>query len=205
MGDAASLTDADNWDGGFYELTLQLGRGDALDADDRDRRAMSALWAHPALDGCFLDRGAEPEDQDRVNPSLAPGGLYGRVTVGDRGVMVCRTSLLRFEGDADWLTLYLPMGALARIEPRAAEHPIGDPLSRAWRIGLDTWLVSVAETLSRRIAFELALVGFEPSRPGLRRIETMEDLVGDFPPPDRREGYAVPSPLGIKYHPPTVY
>ena len=43
------------WFGGFYELALEVGAR----SDDRLRAALAAVWSHPDLDGCYIDRGRE--------------------------------------------------------------------------------------------------------------------------------------------------
>jgi hypothetical protein len=61
--------------------------------------------------------------------------------------------------------LYVPLGALARIDVRVGGFPFGDEggaASLSWRRPLDTWLAEVGTRIYSEVPFELALVGLEP-------------------------------------------
>ena len=63
-----------------------------------------------------------------------------------------------FDGESDWLTLYLPVGALARTDQRVGAFPFGADGGRSslgWRAGLDSWLAKVAAGVFSDIHFEL--------------------------------------------------
>ncbi len=58
------FTTPDAWNGGYYELALEFG---AI-SDIEFRSVLMALWAFPALEGCYLKRHLEPHEQARVPP-----------------------------------------------------------------------------------------------------------------------------------------
>ena len=80
MADPTAFTDPDNWAGGFYELSLELGER----SDERLDRALSVLWREAGIVGCYGERDREPADQVTVPITAASlqrfGQLYGRVS-----------------------------------------------------------------------------------------------------------------------------
>ena len=60
MTDPAAFTDGENWNGGFYELAIELGPTD----DDRLDRALVALWQEAGVEGCYGSRWEDPEAQE---------------------------------------------------------------------------------------------------------------------------------------------
>jgi hypothetical protein len=91
------------WNGGFYELALEVGAR----SDDRLRAALKALWSHPDLDGCYLDRGREPSDQPREQPDclgerVAPARCrptpkrFRRLTATGAGESWCGMAIVGF-------------------------------------------------------------------------------------------------------------
>jgi len=64
-----------NWTGGFYELAIE--RGDRDDA--RLEAALQRAWADPSIDGCFIERNREPDDQSRVAPTLEAQNKSGHL------------------------------------------------------------------------------------------------------------------------------
>lgn len=65
------------------------------------------------------------------------------------------------EGGSAWVILGLPLGSLARVDPRVSGYPFGDDLGASWRLPLDAWLASLAVRLFDLVPFSLAVVGCE--------------------------------------------
>lgn len=113
-----AFLDEDNWAGSYYELAIQLGHRD--DDDERLIGALRAMWHHPSLHGCYLDRFADPAPQHRLTPTdldlpdSTP--VYGWANPPGRPTVVCATWVIRedFGPGDDWLDLVLPTGALER-------------------------------------------------------------------------------------------
>ncbi|MDG4809520.1 hypothetical protein O7634_22460 [Micromonospora sp. WMMD1120] len=152
------MSDAENWCGGFYELLLELGATDDLRLD----RAVRSLWRAAGVREC------------RVGPDLvevAPGAdalavdghLRGTVTLPSGDRVVCGGYAHRYDS-TDSVELYLPLGALERIDRRIGGYPFNDRggvESLAWRAPLDRWLADVAIRVYDEVPFERALIGFE--------------------------------------------
>jgi hypothetical protein len=68
------FTADDAWAGGFYELAIEIGSR----SDERLRAALAAIWQHPDLDGCYLERNREPSEQLRRLPASIEGGSHPR-------------------------------------------------------------------------------------------------------------------------------
>jgi hypothetical protein len=150
--------------GGFYELSIEVGTRD----DGRLARAVDALWRAAGIYGCCADRTREPADQEAVPLTVGSvstsGHLYGRLTLPGGAVSVCGALAIRMDDGTDWLNLYLPMGALARTDPRVGGFPFGaegGPSSLSWRGPLDAWLADVGAQVYREVDFRRAIIGFE--------------------------------------------
>ena len=141
MVDAADPQDEENRSGGWYELALELGTRDEAVVD-------AAVKA--------LSRVAGVES--------AGGGSVLRLPDGPR--VVCVFAIVGDGEDADgplWVVLGLPMGSLARVDPRFVGYPFGADDGASWRRSLDDWLASVAVRVFDDVPFACALVGFDVS------------------------------------------
>ncbi|MGC7098383.1 hypothetical protein ACPZ19_27235 [Amycolatopsis lurida] len=141
MHDATAFTDPDNWSGGFYELSLEIGERN----DGRLQRALTALWRVAGITGCYGTDEREPAEQSAVPLTVASleefGHLRGVVTLPSADPVVCGCIATRLDEDnQDWLTFYLPLGALGISVPDVGSFPFGPdggPTSLAWRAPLD--------------------------------------------------------------------
>lgn len=200
MGDPTSFTDPENWAGGFYELSLELGDRD----DDRLDRAVNALWVGAAIVGCYGSASREPADQVAVATNVKSlhefGHLRGTVRLPDGNKVVCGCLATRLDdADADWLTFYLPIGALARTDRRVGGFPFGPdggPNSLAWRAPLDEWLSALAGSIFTLVDFRLGLIGFEPDD-GDTSAASLNGVI----PEERWNGYLLPANYGLTYTP----
>ena len=73
--DPMMFTDPENWAGGFYELSLEVGDRD----DDRLQRALTALWRAAAITDCYGSRDREPADQIAVPITVASLEEFGHL------------------------------------------------------------------------------------------------------------------------------
>jgi len=163
-----SFTASDTWDGGFYELAIELGPRLEPHADERLQAALEAIWQFHGIDGCYEDRQEEPSNQPRQLPSLEVN-QYGVATLPDGQKVVCGIFIVR-EDDltgrndgSDWIGFYLPMGALDSVYDVGA-YPFGDAKSSyIWREPLDDWLMNIGAAVFAKVPFPLALIGHEIS------------------------------------------
>jgi hypothetical protein len=189
------FTAPDAWAGGFYEIALEIGPR----SDDRLRAALAALWAHPDLDGCYPDRGREPDRQPRVPPACLEGGshLLGVARLPNGTRTACGTCLIREVGDGpDWLGFYLPLGSLGTAYP-AGPFPFGSESdwSGPWRFEVEDWLAELGLCVARSASFRLGLIGFEVS--GTRYAA---DIAAQGIPDERHIGYLWPSRGSVVYY-----
>ncbi|MBQ1048186.1 hypothetical protein KBX50_06875 [Micromonospora sp. C51] len=156
------MNDDENWTGGFYELCLVLGAAD----DDNVDRALRSLWRAVGVQGCHVRR-ADGSGFAAVEPGVAAlhahGHLRGTLTLPSGARVVCGGFLSRY-GGLDTLELYLPLGALARVDRRIGGYPFDESSgveSLTWRSALDRWLADVAIAVYGEVPFHRALIGFE--------------------------------------------
>ncbi|MFG1869296.1 hypothetical protein [Micromonospora arborensis] len=189
MAAADDMSDDENWAGGFYEVLLVLGATD----DARLDRAVRSLWRVAGVRECRVG----PELVD-VEPGVAAfevgGHLYGTLTLPSGDRVVCGGFSFRYEG-IDSLELYLPLGALARLDKRIGGYPFDDRSgveSLTWRAPLDRWLADVAVAVHAEVPFHRAVIGFE--------VDQDADVTDD----ERFAAILLPCPEGLDYRPATA-
>jgi len=192
------FTGANTWDGGYYELALELGHR----SDDLLLAALIALWTHPNLDGVYLSRDQEPLQQRRqavTTESLQVMDLQGLAAEPNAATVACGTWGIREDDGPDWLDLYLPRGALAAAYD-VGRYPFEPDVanSRHWREPLDAWLARIGAAVYERVPYRLGLVGFEVSG------EVHADEIARTGVPARRyAGFLWPESGTVRYDPST--
>lgn len=205
---ASDFTDDENWHGGFYELALELGER----SDARLQTALDVMWSDRRLNGCFSDRSRQPDEQERMQPTVAAqaeaGHLRGLATLPSGFRTVCGSVAIRSEDDEqDWLDLYIPMGSLARADERVGAYPFGSMMtvghdapsrdSLEWRRPIDDWLTEIASSVFEAVPFRLGLIGFETS--GSTTADELTQV-----PDERYVAYLVPAGRDLVVHPATI-
>ena len=189
------FTAADTWNGGFYELAIELGPR----SDERLLAALQAIWRCDGLDGCYKDSTVEPSDQPRLPPDLE-GHLLGTATVPGGQQAACGTFIVREDNGSDWLGFYLPMGALETVYNVGAFPFYDDTFNHVWREPLDTWLVQIAKSVFSVTPFSLALLGHEVSGE-----TSAEEIRSQDIPEDRWIGYLWQENEHLVWYPPSQY
>ncbi|MGC4747348.1 hypothetical protein ACLQ28_17090 [Micromonospora sp. DT201] len=188
MAAADDMSDADNWTGGFYEVILVLGAAD----DARLDRAVRSLWRAAGVRECRVGPGLVD-----VEPGAAAfevdGHLLGTLTLPSGERVVCGGYSMRYE-DVVTLELYLPLGALARLDERIGGYPFDKRSgveSLVWRAPLDRWLAEVAVAVHADVPFQRAVIGFE--------VDEDTDIAAEV----RWAAVLLPGPEGMDYRPAT--
>lgn len=183
------------WDGGFYELALEVGTC----SDEQLEKALNALWAHPDLDGCYINRNHEPWDQPRMPPSFRDDRMHllgiARLPNGSR--VACGSCIIRDSSDdPDWLDFYLPMGALCSVYP-AGPFPLGTEADwpGSWRFEVEDWLAEIGVCIAQSATFRLGLIGWETSGQ-----TDADDIAVKGIPSQRYYGYLWPSGGTVEYY-----
>jgi hypothetical protein len=190
---ADDMNDDENWTGGFYELSLVLGAADDANLD----RAVRALWRAAGVTGCRVS-GVDVHRLVDVEVGATAlhehGHLRGTLTLPSGERVVCGGYLSRYEG-LDELELYLPLGALSRVDVRIGGYPFDERSgaeSLVWREPLDRWLADIATLVHAEVPFQRALIGFE-----------IDDDI-DMSAERRYAAVLSPVPGGLDYHPATT-
>lgn len=191
------FTKDDVWNGGFYELAIEIGPT----SDQRLKTVLTTVWSHPTLQGCYRDPTKEPDEQQRLDPQSnkveLEGHLHGIARLPNGIQVACGTCTVREENGSDWLDLYIPMGALSEgYEVRA--YPFGEKgeYSEDWQRPVEDWLVAIGHHVFSQVKFALALIGFEVS--GEYYAEEIEN---QGVPEQRFIGYLWPSGEKLTYYP----
>jgi hypothetical protein len=177
MTNPADLQDPENWTGGCYELEIELGHRD----DARLRTALREMWRLAAVEGCLSRHDLRPFSF--TSDALPDGGAFcGVVRLPTRHPIVCIGGTVREENGPDWLSLGLPLGALARLDPRVRGFPFppDDDGSLTWRRDIDDWLAEIAQNLFHAVPFPLGLIGVEVSG----TVRTSDVFLQEYPPSD---------------------
>jgi len=126
------------------------------------------------------------------------GQLKGTVEIFAGSSVVCGCFVSQIDGEPDWLVFYLPLGALARVEPAIGGYPFGEAggdSSLNWRRRLDNWLASVGINVFSSARFQAAMIGFEVYG------EFEMDELKKMPPNKRRVGYLLAADDQVRYEP----
>lgn len=157
------FTNPNTWFGGYYELALEIGGR----SDKCLLNALATLWNHPSLEGVYLEREKEPDEQQHVpiSPSLLDRmHLQGLAKLPDGHKVACGSCVIREDAGINWLDFYLPMGAL-----ESAYDVGGYPFDEAgvahqkWQVPVDEWLKEIGLYIFSAVPFSLGLIGFEVS------------------------------------------
>jgi len=193
------FTPAGTWDGGFFELVIELPhQGEAT-----TRRALAALWRMPQLTGCYARRDVEPTQQQPLNLAEVPveGNLYGVATLPNGARCACGSYTIHFEGEASWLGLYLPYGALTEFYS-VGGYPFAPIITPSIEHNLKVvheWFRTLAEGLYEHFAFTLGVIGFETE------FEKVKARTPEAIPAERLDGLLIPSGIRLLWYPPTRY
>lgn len=179
----------DNWNGGYYELSINLGAHD----DARLDAALNSLWETAGLSRAFRRDWTGPASELTLlsAESLLAGHLHSIASIPGLGSTLCSVMVVREETyetgvtqyGADWLDLCLPLGALTNLDHRVGGYPFGDTAdSLAWREPIDRWFERVGLSVFEAVPFVHAVTGFEVS--GVEQSDVNPGLVALFRPTD---------------------
>lgn len=192
------FTHPEAWAGGFYELSIELKPS----PDERLPHIIQAIWNHPNIAGCWLERDKETDQQPRLNPNidlLADAfHIYGLATLSDGCIVPCGTISSRDTGGSDWAILYIPLGAL---HFGTSGYPFMDDGFEAleiWRSPLESWFAEIGTDIYKQVAFQLALIGFEPEN-----SHNAEQVANFGIPMEREIGYLWAENNQLQYFPRT--
>lgn len=190
------FTDKDAWNGGFYELAIEL----PPEVEIKD--ALTRLWSHASLEGSYARNDIEPADQDILSYSQlkTEGHLYGVATFPNGKPCACGSISSTFE-DERWLTLYLPLSSLANVYPVHA-YPFGDensPSPEVWLREVNEWMKDIALHVFELMKFPLAMIGFEMTFYGISD-EIMKNI-----PDDRWNSILLVQDNELKWYPQTIF
>jgi len=184
------MADEENWVGGFYELCLVLGQSD----DSLVDRALPVLWGAAGVDGCWA-RTSDGTGLRQAQVSVAAlhehGHLRGTLALPSGVRVVCGSILFRYD-NVDTLELYLPLGALARVDDRIGGFPFDEHSgaeSLTWRAGLDRWLADIAIAVHAEVPCQRVVIGFE--------VDQESDVTADR----RGAAFLIPMAGGLQYIP----
>lgn len=182
------------WEGGSYDLALELGPHD----DERLTRALRALWTYPDLDGCYLHADREPHEQARteVGAQALETRLHGIARIRSSAAIACESVVIRHDEGVDWIHFCLPMGSLGRGFDVGA-FPFADGGDLAWRAGLDEWLRALAERVFEAAEFRLGLIGWDGGE-----LEDARRFESSGVPDVRSIGYLVPTAGRLRWFAP---
>jgi hypothetical protein len=189
------------WANGFYTLAIDLEER----SDEHSHAALNALSSYPLLDGWYLDRDKEPQEQPRLDasrpvPVPVEDHRYGVLTLPNGNKVPCGCFVFHTQGGPDWLEFYIPLAALDKIYPTEG-FPWG-PLQgyTAWEQEVDLALVEVARHIYQQVRFPAGLIGHEILYDDMGYV--FWAAVAGLPPEKLRYGFLWSGASGLEWHPP---
>ncbi|MBZ9713115.1 hypothetical protein [Deinococcus multiflagellatus] len=197
------FTPPETWRGGFLELALELGPTD----DAQLQKAFEVIWIHPNVQGVYVDRNTEPENQLLFAPSqVTPRsqGTYGVISLPSGVILPFTVLVVRGDGE-DWLDIDIPMGAV--------QHAVGDDELAFYSNGnvsdaspvacvreLEDFLAELASVVFTHVKYRLGLIGWEVSG-----TQDAQEIREQGIPTVRHVGYVLPEESTLRYYPRTAY
>ncbi|UTI42237.1 hypothetical protein [Niallia sp. RD1] len=154
------FTNPDNWIGGFYELSIEFH---PVGDNNRLNQALIALENIGFFNGLWQER------QDFLSDSISlpinidddsVNQFYGTLNLTDGNTLPSLISVIRIEGESDWLDISIPQATLEQLYPY--EYPLTKELN-PWLAKIDEIYIRIAETIYNNSPFELAMIGEEIS------------------------------------------
>ena len=192
------FTHQDAWSGGFYELAFKLPQT----TQSFVNQVLETLWSLPMLEGCFLKRDIEPSSQEKLSPLMVEneGHWYGIAHFPNGKQSCCGSICADYEDDGYWITLYTPLGSLARVyEIGPYPFEVEGHSHEQWIIKVNDWFREIAASILPTAKFELAIIGFEVD------FFDMETKLEKGVPTERWEGILIPKENELLWYPPTIY
>jgi hypothetical protein len=217
--------DEADWGAGSYELVLELGDRN----DGHLQAALDAVRLAAHVDGSWARAGSHHEP---VPPTLASlfthGSLYGSVVLPSGHRVGCGLLAIRDDGRGtvytasmrggkvhikhrytrplgrprDWLDLYIPLGTLAKLDPRVGFFPHilpgEDPREKLqWRRPIDDWLADIGSRTFETTPFRIGVIGGEVG------FDIDSDQLRQGIPKDHGFAYLWPEHGNLVYYPAT--
>ncbi len=192
------FTQPDAWNGGFFEFTFELPQ----ESKSLANVVLAKLWSAPTLNGCYLKRDIEPEQQEKFSPTefQNEGHWYGVANLPNGKQSCCGTVWTEYENDGYWITFYLPLGSLANSY-NIDSYPFKAEKQgvSSWMIEVNNWLVNIARLIHPVAKFELGIIGFE-----VDYFEVKKQLEKGLPN-ERWDGVLIAKDKVLEWLPPTIY
>lgn len=152
--------DLENWNGGFYELSIEYHPfGD----NQRINEALSALCKSNFFNGIWEDK----KDYQRNFISLPINieedschSFYGTLSLSNESRLPCMINVNRVKNESDWIDILIPQSAFQKIYPYI--YPITIELN-PWLKEINEIYVQLAENIYNKSPFDLAMIGEEVS------------------------------------------
>jgi hypothetical protein len=192
------FTQPDAWSGGFFELTFKLPQ----ETKSLANVILANFWTVSSLNGCYLKRDIEPEQQEKYSPTEFEhrGHWYGIANFPNGKQSCCGSFWMDYENDECWITFYIPIGSLSNAyDIGSYPYNLGTQGVSNWMTEINDWLVDIARQIYPLAKFKLGIIGFEVD---FFKIE--KQLMKGIP--DKRwDGLLVPSENQLLWFPPTIH
>ncbi|PLT30642.1 hypothetical protein [Peribacillus deserti] len=150
----------DNWIGGFYELSIEYH---PFGNNKRVNEALTALCKSDYFNGFWEDK----KDYQKKSISLpinieedSVTQFYGTLSLSNskEGELPCVITVIRVDGESDWLDIAIPQAALEKRFPY--KYPLTIELN-PWLKKINARYTQLAEIIYCSSPFDLAMIGEE--------------------------------------------
>ncbi|MEK4538374.1 hypothetical protein NST21_24020 [Peribacillus sp. FSL K6-1552] len=156
----SEVINPDNWIGGFYELSIEFHPvGDNKRLND----ALVSLQKNKFFNGIWKER----QDFQTHSISLpikieddSVNHFYGTLFISDGNTLPCAITIVRIDGESDWLDISIPQAIFEQIYPY--KYPLTKELN-PWLNKVDEIFIKIAENIYNQSSFVLAMIGEEIS------------------------------------------
>lgn len=163
----------DRWIGGFYELSIEFH---PFEDNKRLNQALIAIQNLDFFNGLWKERRDFQSNSISLPIKIDDGSVnhfYGTFNLSDGNTVPCLLSIIRIEGESDWIDISIPQAILEQFY--SYKYPLTHELN-PWLAKIDETFITIAETIYNDTHFELAMIGEEISGITNQKEMTLEDI-----------------------------
>ncbi|ODG93396.1 MULTISPECIES: hypothetical protein [Bacillaceae] len=163
------------WYGGYYELSIEYNPyGD----NKKLNKALVALYKCDNFNGMWKERKDFQNYYETISLPInledaSVDQFYGTVTDSKSNIFPCLISIIRIEGESDWIDISIPLVIFEEIFN--CNYPLIKE-SNLWLNDIDKMFTTITELIYSHSPFDLAMIGEEVSGRTNQKEITLVDI-----------------------------
>lgn len=166
------------WFGGYYELSLEYH---PVGNDERLNKAMNALCTCGFINGLWREKKDFYKKTMTLPVTIEDSAFYGTISVSEQSELPCMISIIRVNGESDWIDIGIPLASFEK------KYPFRYPLTKElnpWLQTINERYTELGEIIFGDSPFDFAMIGEEISGYTNQEelsVEIMDEITCLFP------------------------